>query len=58
VLFGASQSFLTPVGYQTNLMVFGPGRYRFLDVTRYGLGLTAIMTFLVPALILWHYGGS
>ena len=58
VLFGASQSFLTPVGYQTNLMVFGPGRYRFLDVTRYGVGLTLIMTIIVPALILWHYGGS
>ena len=56
VLFGASQSFLTPVGYQTNLMVFGPGRYRFLDVTRYGSGLTLIMTVLVPALILWRYG--
>ena len=55
VLFGASQSFLTPVGYQTNLMVFGPGRYRFLDVTRYGIGLTVIMTLLVPALILWCY---
>ena len=58
VLFGASQSFLTPVGYQSNLMVFGPGRYRFLDVTRYGLGLTLIMTVLVPALILWRYGAS
>ena len=56
VLFGASQSFLTPVGHQTNLMVFGPGRYRFLDVTRYGSGLTLIMTVLVPALILWRYG--
>ncbi|BEV36835.1 SLC13 family permease [Synechococcus sp. M16CYN] len=55
VLFGTSQSFLTPVGYQTNLMVFGPGRYCFLDVTRYGLGLTLIMTTLVPTLILWHY---
>ena len=58
VLFGASQSFLTPVGYQTNLMVFGPGRYRFLDVTRYGIGLTLIMTVLVPALILWRYAAS
>ncbi|MEB3247428.1 MAG: SLC13 family permease, partial [Synechococcus sp.] len=58
VLFGASQSFLTPVGYQTNLMVFGPGRYRFLDVTRYGIGLTLIMTLMVPALILWRYGPS
>ena len=58
VLFGASQSFLTPMGYQTNLMVFGPGRYRFLDVTRYGLGLTILMTLMIPALILWQYGGS
>ena len=58
VLFGASQSFLTPMGYQTNLMVFGPGRYRFLDVTRYGVGLTVLMTFMIPALILWQYGGS
>ena len=58
VLFGASQSFLTPMGYQTNLMVFGPGRYRFLDVTRYGIGLTLLMTFMIPALIIWQYGGS
>ncbi len=58
VLFGASQSFLTPMGYQTNLMVFGPGRYRFLDVTRYGAGLTALMTFVVPLLILWQYSGN
>ena len=39
-------------------MVFAPGRYRFLDVTRYGGGLTLIMTLLVPALILWRYGPS
>ena len=58
VLFGASQSFLTPMGYQTNLMVFGPGRYRFLDVTRYGAGLTLLMTLMIPGLILWQYGGS
>ncbi|MFM7696365.1 MAG: SLC13 family permease [Vulcanococcus sp.] len=51
VLFGASQSFLSPVGYQTNLMVFGPGRYRFLDVPRYGLPLTIAMTLVVPFLI-------
>ena len=37
-------------------MVFGPGRYRFLDVPRYGAGLTVLMCLLVPALILWHYG--
>ena len=56
VLFGASQSFLTPMGYQTNLMVFGPGRYRFLDVTRYGSGLTILMTAIVPLLIILQYG--
>ena len=58
VLFGASQSFLTPMGYQTNLMVFGPGRYQFLDVPRYGAGLTLLMTLLVPALILRQYGAA
>ena len=57
VLFGASQSFLTPMGYQTNLMVFGPGRYQFFDVARYGAGLTLLMTFLVPGLILSQAGG-
>ncbi len=58
VLFGASQSFLTPMGYQTNLMVFGPGRYRFLDVTRYGAGLTILMTAMIPGLIIWKFGGT
>lgn len=56
VLFGASQSFLSPVGYQTNLMVFGPGRYRFLDVARYGLPLTVVMTLLVPLLVCRQFG--
>ncbi|MEB3172280.1 MAG: SLC13 family permease [Cyanobacteriota bacterium] len=56
VLFGASQSFLSPVGYQTNLMVFGPGRYRFLDIARYGVPLTLTMTLLVPWLICRQFG--
>ena len=56
VLFGASQSFLSPVGYQTNLMVFGPGRYRFLDIARYGLPLTVAMTVTVPFLICRYFG--
>ena len=56
VLFGASQSFLSPVGYQTNLMVFGPGRYRVLDIARYGFPLTIVMTLLVPFLVCRWFG--
>ena len=55
VLFGASQSFLTPMGYQTNLMVYGPGRYRFFDIAKYGAGLTIIMSLTVPALIIFNF---
>ena len=55
VLFGASQSFLTPMGYQTNLMVYGPGRYRFFDVAKYGIGLTIIMAITIPALIILNF---
>ena len=55
VLFGASQSFLTPMGYQTNLMVYGPGRYRFFDIAKYGAGLTLIMTLTIPGLIILNF---
>ena len=51
VLFGASQCFLSPVGYHTNTMVYGPGRYRFLDVARYGIPFTVAMTIAVPWMI-------
>jgi di/tricarboxylate transporter len=56
ILFAASQSFLTPIGYQTNLMVFGPGRYRFLDMTRYGAPLTIMLAVVVPWLICLRFG--
>ena len=55
IVFAASQSFLTPIGYQTNLMVFGPGRYRFLDMTRYGAPLTLGLAVIVPWLICRHF---
>ena len=42
-MFAASASFLTPMGYQTNLMVYGPGGYRFGDYARFGLPLTMIV---------------
>ncbi len=42
VLFAASADFATPIGYQTNLMVAGPGGYRFTDYLRFGSPLNAI----------------
>ncbi len=51
VLIGASCSFLSPVGYQTNLMVFGLGGYRFSDFARVGFPLT-LSTLVTSAVIL------
>lgn len=42
VAFGAAANFLTPIGYQTNLMVYGPGGYRFKDYFKVGLPITII----------------
>jgi di/tricarboxylate transporter len=51
VLMGASLSFLTPIGYQTNLMVYGLGGYRFTDFTRLGAPVTLAAGLAVVLLV-------
>ena len=53
----ASASFLTPIGYQTNTMVYGPGGYRFGDYFRLGLPLTVVVVIIITVFVplLWSF---
>lgn len=55
VILASNCAFATPIGYQTNLLVMGPGHYRFVDYVRAGLPLTLLMwaAFAVGAKVLW-----
>ena len=55
VMFAASASFATPIGYQTNLMVYGPGGYRFTDFLRLGLPLQVVAGIVTLVTIPWFF---
>jgi di/tricarboxylate transporter len=57
VMFAASASFMTPLGYQTNLMVMGPGGYKYVDYLKVGLPMSlivgAVSLLLIP--LFWPF---
>lgn len=60
VMFAASASFATPIGYQTNMLVYGPGGYRFTDYLRIGVPMNIVMAVTACLLIplFWPLHGT
>lgn len=57
IMMAASASFATPIGYQTNLMVYGPGGYRFADFLRIGVPMNVLMGLVTVVLtpLIWPF---
>jgi di/tricarboxylate transporter len=56
LMVGASCSFISPVSYQTNLMVYGPGGYKFVDYVRIGVPLTLLVGIVTVLLVPLIFG--
>ncbi len=54
VMFAASTCYLTPLGYQTNIMIYGPGNYKFIDFIKVG-GLLSLISGIVVSLCLYYF---
>lgn len=54
--FAASADFMTPIGYQTNLLVYGPGGYRFTDYFRVGAPLQVLLSVVTVLGIVGLWG--
>ncbi|MCW8950582.1 MAG: anion permease, partial [Sedimenticola sp.] len=55
VLFGANMSYATPMGYQTNLLIYSAGGYKFSDFLRVGIPLTLIMWLGLLSMLIMMY---
>jgi di/tricarboxylate transporter len=56
VIHAANCSFATPIAYRTNLLVMGPGRYRFADFARAGTPLILIVWLVYCLSLSWYFG--
>jgi len=56
VLFGANLSFVTPMAYQTNILIMNAGGYKFGDFVRVGLPLAIMLWLVLSAVLIWAYG--
>jgi di/tricarboxylate transporter len=56
VLFGANLSFVTPMAYQTNILIMNAGGYKFGDFVRVGLPLSIMLWLVLSGVLIWAYG--